>query len=124
MIFTFFKKLPPFISVPAFYIFITISLIIRFLFSSSYGVLILALVLYVYIDTCTSITPLTLSSLVTWIDTLSSEYKVALLSSSVTIVGFIVAFHTATANWQNQMKEQYKDTHSMKNQNTDKTKTH
>jgi hypothetical protein len=108
MIFAFFKKLPPSISVPAFYGLITMALFFRFIFASTYGALLLVLGLYAYAVTYTSINPLTPSELVSWIAVLSSEYKVALLSSLVTIVGFVVAFHTATINWRNQMRAQLK----------------
>ena len=108
MIITLFKKLPPSVSVPAFYCYSTILLIFHFLFASTYGALVLALSVYVYVITCTSINPLTPIGIVSWVTSLSSEYKIALLSSFVTVAGFVVAFHTATINWRSQMRAQLK----------------
>lgn len=108
MILAFFKKLPPSISVPAFYGLVSIALIVRFLIASTYGALILVLGFYVYVAEFTSINPLTPSEMGLWLVTLSQGYKVALLSSFVTVIGFVVAFHTATVNWRNQMRAQLK----------------
>jgi len=104
----YFKKIPPAISVPLFYGYIVIAYSVRFLVTSVYGAAILSVCLYYYVDCCTGITPAGLSELMGWLIHLDAEYKVALLSSAVTIAGFIVAFHTATANWKNQMRAQLK----------------
>ena len=50
--------------------------------------------------------PLTFEQLFSVLSDLDKEYKVELLTSFVTIVGFAIAFHTATINWRNQMRSQ------------------
>lgn len=108
MLISYFKKLPPSFSVPTFYVFITLMLVLRFLFGSAYGALVLTVAFYTYAYYFTSAPPLSPSELVLLIDGISSEYKVALLTSLVTVVGFVIAFHTATASWRNQMRAQLK----------------
>ncbi|MCD4743583.1 MAG: hypothetical protein K8R67_14060 [Desulfobacteraceae bacterium] len=108
MVVAFLKKFPPSISIPTFYGLFAIALIVRFLFKSVYGAVFLMLGLYIYVATCTSISPFTFSELVLWAIELPSEYKVVLISSFVTVVGFVVAFHTATINWRSQMQTQLK----------------
>lgn len=103
-----FKNIPPSISVPAFYCFYTIAMIVRFLIGSAYGVLFLAVFFYLYVKNFTSLPVMTPSELTSWLVNLPSEYKVAVLSSGVTIIGFVVAFHTATENWRGQMQAQLK----------------
>ena len=101
-----YKKIPPKLFTPFFYTFITVGYILRFLFQTPYGLFILVIGLYFYVCKFTSITPLNAKELLDWLNNLGSEYKVALLASSVTVAGFAVAFHTATINWRNQMKAQ------------------
>jgi hypothetical protein len=108
MVFNYFKKIPPLLSIPLFYAYICIALLLRFLFASVYGAFVLACSLYLYCATFTSIQPLTAHQLVEQLLSLPSGYKVAILTSFVTITGFVVAFHTATINWQNQMRAQLK----------------
>ena len=108
MTFTLLKKTPPIISVPVFYFYITTYLLLRFLFASTYGSLFLVFFIYFLVNEYSSIKPYTAMQLMWWLDALSSEYKVAVISSFVTVVGFIVAFHSATINWKNQMKAQLK----------------
>jgi hypothetical protein len=104
--YTLFKTLPPAVAVKAFYALLILGFIYRFLFQSVYGALLLAVLAYSYIGAFTGIDPLTLSELIDWLSTLSPEYKVALITSGVTIAGFAIAFHTATINWRNQMRAQ------------------
>ena len=108
MIIDYFKKIPPSVSVPIFYGFVLVGFTLRFLFATVFGALILVVGIYFYIEYCTTVSPFNSIELVTWIISLEAGYKIALLSSSVTIVGFVVAFHTATINWRNQMRAQLK----------------
>ncbi|MDM5264496.1 hypothetical protein PF327_09830 [Sulfurovum sp. XTW-4] len=66
----------------------------------------IAMLAYWYADTFTKIDPFSLKELINWVSTLKLEYKVALISSGVTIAGFAIAFHTATINWRAQMRAQ------------------
>ncbi|MCG8394547.1 MAG: hypothetical protein MI745_15830 [Pseudomonadales bacterium] len=106
MIYSLFKNLPPSIAVKAFYALLIFGFIFRFLFQSAYGALFLVILVYWYAGAFTEINPFTLEELVNWISALAPEYKVALITSGVTIAGFAIAFHTATTNWRNQMRAQ------------------
>lgn len=108
MIITLLKKIPPLLSVPLFYVYISVGLLLRFLFTSTYGALILAIFYYQYVVLYTDVIPLSLEELINWLFSLSGEYKVALFTSLITISGFIIAFYTATLNWKNQLKAQLK----------------
>lgn len=90
----------------AFYALLIFGFIYHFLFQSVYGALLLVVLAYWYAGAYTNLDPLTLDQLVNLISTLSPEYKVALISSSLTITGFAIAFHTATINWRSQMRAQ------------------
>ncbi len=106
MVYSFFKTLPPAVSVKAFYALLIFGFIYRFLFQSVYGALLLAVLAYSYTGAFTEIEPLSLTELIEWLSTLNPDYKVALITSGVTIAGFAIAFHTATINWRNQMRAQ------------------
>jgi hypothetical protein len=80
--------------------------IFRFLFQSTYGALLLAILAYWYTGTFTEIEPYSSEELLQWVSTLSTDYKIALITSGVTIAGFAIAFHTATINWRSQMRAQ------------------
>lgn len=106
MIFALFKGFPPSVSVPLFYFYIVFGYILRFFFMSPPGLLLVSMILYCNAKTYIGSVPLTLEQLFYVISGLDKEYKVALLTSFVTIVGFAIAFHTATINWRNQMRSQ------------------
>mgnify|MGYP006967508451 FL=1 len=106
MIYGVFKKLPPAVAVPIFYSFIVCAYILRFLFMSAPGLLLISLLIYWNSKALTGYMPLTFEQLFSVLSGLDKEYKVALLTSFVTIVGFAIAFHTATINWRNQMRSQ------------------
>jgi hypothetical protein len=101
-----FKSLPPPIAVKAFYALLIGGFIFRFLFQSTYGALLLAILAYWYTGTFTEIEPYSSEELLQWVSTLSTDYKIALITSGVTIAGFAIAFHTATINWRSQMRAQ------------------
>lgn len=101
-----FKILPPSIAVNAFYAFLIFGLSFRFLFQSVYGAFLLVAFAYWYTGVFTELEPLSLDQLIYFISTLRPEYKVALITSCVTIAGFVIAFHTATINWRSQMRAQ------------------
>ncbi|UCV22308.1 hypothetical protein [Ferribacterium limneticum] len=44
--------------------------------------------------------PFTPAQLVLWIDGLPAESKTAVVTSVLTVVGFLIAFHSATVNWK------------------------
>jgi len=98
-----FTKIPPVISIPIFYIFITIAFLYRFLFGNIYGILITLLVVHHYSDLLFGVTPLGLDGVMDWFITQSESTKATLLASIVTVVGFLIAYATATANWKSQL---------------------
>lgn len=100
-------KLSPTISVPLFFFFTVIFLVGRFLLSTVTGVFLLSLCLYGAVAASGG-EVLTGGQFLLWIDGLNTEYKAALLTSLVTVAGFVVAFHSANANWRNQFNAQLK----------------
>lgn len=103
MIYFFFKNIPPKYSVKIFYIFTSILFLYRFLFKSVFGILFIALILYKFSSSIWDIESYNLGQLLEWVHHLEKDYKLALITSGVTIIGFVIAFHTATTNWRNQM---------------------
>lgn len=98
-----FTKLPPFLSIPVFYIFITISFLYRFLFGNIYGIFITIFIVYYYSDILFGITPLGVDGVMKWFVSQSESTKATLLASIVTVIGFLIAYATATANWKAQL---------------------
>lgn len=106
MIYAIFKKIPPVISVKVFYAYIIFSVCFRFLFKTAYGLLIVSVLIYLNSENIVGNKALGFEELLVTVASLDSSYKVALMSSFVTIAGFAIAFHTATINWRNQMRSQ------------------
>lgn len=106
MIYALFKELPPSVAVPIFYSYMVFAYILRFFLMSAIGLLLISLLVYWNARALTGSMPLTFEQLFSFLSGLDKEYKVALLTSFVTIVGFAIAFHTATINWRNQMRSQ------------------
>lgn len=103
-----FRRLPPVISVPAFYVLISVQALGRILFGSYFGILILSIGTYVAVESYSNYQPFGLKELILWTASLSTDYKVGLLSSLVTVFGFVIAFNTATKNWQDQLNAHLK----------------
>lgn len=94
--------------VAKFFVFFSGSLLVTFsfLFKSVYGNLLLLLIIYFNCEYFFGIKPFTVPELLNWLLNLSESYKVAFISSFITVIGFVVAFHTAATNWKNQMRIQ------------------
>jgi len=103
-----FRVLSPTIAVPAFYMFITIAVILHFLFGTVFGFFLLSLAAYWGVGHYGQSTPLSFGELLLWLSSQPEAYKVAIISAALTVVGFVVAFHTATMNWRNQLKAELK----------------
>jgi len=101
-------KIPPIFLVPLFYAYVTVGLLLKYMLCTITGVFLSLAAIYLYLKYFGEIRPFSWLELLTWVSYLDKEYKVAILSSLVTIVGFIVAFHTASLNWQSQMRAQLK----------------
>jgi hypothetical protein len=98
-----FSKIPPKLSVPLFYAFITLMYLIRFLIGNIYGIFFFFLFVYSKGDVLFGINPYNFEQLMSWLVSQSESTKTALLSSFVTVVGFMLAYATATANWKAQL---------------------
>ena len=75
-------------------------LVVRFLIGRIVGIGILSLILYWSMWHFGESKPLTLAQLALWIDDLPDGAKTAFVTVILTVLGFLVAFHTATANWK------------------------
>lgn len=75
---------------------------LRFLVSTVWGVLLLSIFTYWLAWYFGEPKPFGLQELVLWIDDLSSESKTSVVTTTLTILGFLIAFHTGTLNWKAQ----------------------
>lgn len=98
-----FSKFPPKLSVPLFYAFISLMYLIRFFVGNIYGIFLLALFVYFKGNALFGVTPYSFEQLTLWLTTQSELTKTALLSSFITVIGFMLAYATATANWKGQL---------------------
>lgn len=98
-----FSKLPPKISVPLFYAFITFMFLLRFLIGNVYGIFLLCIIFYRNCATLIGITPFGFDELMHWLVIQTVTTKTAILSSFITVIGFMLAYATATANWKGQL---------------------
>lgn len=98
-----FAKLPPQLSVPVFYILITVGYLYRFFFGNIYGIFALSWLVYFNSETWLGVKPLNFDGLMEWIVIQSETTKAALLGSIITVIGFLIAYATATANWKSQL---------------------
>ncbi len=84
-----------------------LSLYIRIIFlfftANIYGIFILLVVLYLTYSHLTGVKPLNHKELIIWISEQSETMKALFLSSLMTIVGFVIAFQSATKNWKDQI---------------------
>lgn len=84
------------------------ALVLRFLFKTLYGAFVLALIAYFYCEQIFGVPPMTIRELVLLIMSLDAEYKVGILSSLITVIGFVYAFHMSAESWRRQMREEQK----------------
>lgn len=83
-------------------------LLLRFLVRTASGTLFVLLGLYFYLQWFGEVKPWTPSELALWIDALDGEVKASILSSLVTIFGFLIAFQVAGESWKIQASGQLK----------------
>lgn len=98
-----FTKFPPSLSVPIFYTFVTLAFLYRFLFGNIYGIFITCLVVYHYSESLLGISPLGFDSLMQWTVSQNESTKAAIFSAIITVIGFLIAYATATSNWKSQL---------------------
>lgn len=83
------------------------AVIIKWLTSTLLGLLLLSLALYLIVPMAGPTEPYTGSELLAWFANLTDDTKVAIGTSLLTIIGFLIAFQTATKNWRDQLRAQY-----------------
>ncbi|MFM4972062.1 hypothetical protein ACEUCG_11040 [Aeromonas veronii] len=96
-------KTQPLLLTILFYLFITFFYILQFFIGNIYGIFILVLFLYFEADELFSITPYTPEQLLLWFSSQSESTITALLSTIITVIGFMLTYATATANWKGQL---------------------
>ncbi|HCH6005277.1 TPA: hypothetical protein NK076_001128 [Vibrio parahaemolyticus] len=86
-----------------FYMCISLGVCTRFFLGNLYGVLITLLVVRHFSESIFGYPAYSFDELMVWLRTLNDEMKVAIVSSLVTVVGFLVAYASATSNWKSQL---------------------
>jgi len=98
-----FSTLSPKISVPLFYGYITLITIYKFLFGNLFGIFLLSVFIYHNCFELLNVTPYNFEELMSWLVSQSESTKNTILGSLITIIGFLLAYASATANWKSQM---------------------
>ena len=83
--------------------YIILRLILHFFIANIYGIGILFVSLYFLSPHITDVQPFNLSELIIWSTEQSDTLKALLVSSLVTVIGFMIAFQSATKNWKDQL---------------------
>lgn len=94
----------PIISVSLIFITSICRIINRYLFGTIWGVLILSIILYVNSERILGTKPLAVNELIMVLFSLNETMQAAIVSSLITIIGFIVAYATASSNWKAQLR--------------------
>ena len=82
--------------------------ILKFLFGTIIGSLLLAWLLYATAPYWAGVQPWGGSELLIWFSQLSDEAKIGLASSLVTVLGFFIALHTTMHSWQRQKAAEFR----------------
>jgi hypothetical protein len=77
--------------------------LIRFFVGNIYGIFLLSVFVYLNGEALFGNVPYSLDQLMFWIVSQSESTKTAILSSFITVIGFMLAYATATANWKGQL---------------------
>jgi hypothetical protein len=83
-----------------FFCVVPLTLIFRFLIGNVFGLLITSVLLYFGTSIFGESKPFNFAQLILWIDGLPIDSKTSAVASVLTIVGFLIAFQTATASWK------------------------
>lgn len=103
-----FLKLPPWLSTKLVYIVVIAAYLWKFFMATFSGIFFVALLSYFSFFSLADNKPLTPPELISWLANLPTDYKIAVTSSLITIMGFLIAFHAASVNWRQQMNAQIK----------------
>ncbi len=82
---------------------ILLRLIVRFFTANIYGIFILFVSIYYISPYVNGVQPFKLNDLIVWFSEQSDTLQSLFLSSLVTVIGFIIAFQSATKNWKDQL---------------------
>lgn len=102
------RSLPPAIAFGVVFLVTAFAWTMRSLFGTILGALVFTLLLYFSCSLWGSFKPLTPSQLALWIDELPIAAKTSVVASTITVVGFLVAFYAGAINWRNQEREKLK----------------
>lgn len=103
------RHLPPTMTAWTFYYGLPVVLAVRFLVGTVWGIFFSSVTLYMVMWFLGQPKPFTPTELVLWVDELSPESKTAVVTTMLTVLGFLVAFYTATINWKAQALAQLKE---------------
>lgn len=92
------KKALPIFRVWSFLVVEFLSILKRFLFCSIYGFLVMAVAFYLFSYFSFEVKPLNLEGLFVWMSELGERAKISIMTSLLTIIGFLIAFSAVTAN--------------------------
>jgi len=96
------RRVPTKLITLIFYYILPVLLLIRFLVGTIRGTLLLSISIYWVMWNFCDPRPYTPASLILWIDDLPSESKTSVITTTITVLGFLIAFHTGTLNWKAQ----------------------
>ncbi|MDL2044902.1 hypothetical protein MT371_25675, partial [Vibrio parahaemolyticus] len=97
------SKYVPIVKTTLFYVCISFGVCARFLLGNLYGVLITMFIIRHFSEALLGYPAYSFEELMVWLDALSNEMKIAIVSSLVTVIGFLVAYASATSNWKSQL---------------------
>jgi len=102
-----FSKTPRLTARLVFGLLLPIALLGKFFTKNIYGIGILAVILYMYMQGYSSTPPMNLAELLLFFDALSSEMKAAVAASILTVLGFLIVLHSASVSWKGEWLARY-----------------
>jgi hypothetical protein len=88
------------------YVVLPVRILISVLFGTVFGVFLLSLFAYLIIPHVSNFTPFSADQLLLWVNDLPTDSKTSVITSVLVILGFLVAFHSASINWKAEAKAQ------------------
>jgi len=80
----------------------SLHLVLRWLSGTLTGTLLVSFILYQWCWAFSDSRPMTGQQIAVWLSEIPFESRVSIGSAIITVVGFLIAFRTATANWREQ----------------------
>lgn len=96
------------ISLPAVFLVFVFLLSKRFFFGNVYGILMSSIAAYLFLPKLFGFNAFSFNDLVLWFEGVPIELKSSILTSIITVSGFLVAFATASYAWRSQLLGQMK----------------